>query len=153
MTLLAALVVLVLPRSRPADLATFRHDMAEFLDRRWDRTLDLADPNFAKVKQWLESRSDSLHFEVPLALAASRTIGCKTLAWRGHTATLICFMPGKVGTVVHVLVVDRSALTDAPGEAPQWAQVADWNSAAWSRGNKTYLALTIAGPEKLSECL
>ena len=151
--IMAALAALMIPRSAPADLATFRNDMAEFMDRRWDRTFDLADPEFAKVKQWLESRTDSIQIDVPLTLASSRTIGCKTLTWHGNTATLICFMPKNAGTVVHILVVNRSALTDAPGEEPQLARLTNWNSASWSRGNKVYLALTTAEADKLTGCL
>jgi hypothetical protein len=151
--ILAALAALVIPRSGPADLATFRNDMADFMDRRWDRTFDLADPEFAKIKTWLESRTDSIQIDVPLALAASRTIGCKTLRWHGNAATLICFMPKSAGTVVHILIVDRRALTDAPGEEPQLAKLANWNSAIWSRGDKVYLALTTAQTDKLTGCL
>ena len=127
--------------------------MADFMDRRWDHTFDLADPEYAKVKQWLESRSNSIQIDVPLTLAASRTIGCKTLQWHGNTATLICFMPKNAGTVVHILVVNRSALTDAPGEEPQLAKLPNWNSAVWSHGGKVYLALTTAEPDKLTRCL
>ena len=155
--LLAALAALLLPapkfQSGPADLAAFRNDMADFMDHRWDRTFDLADPEFAKVKQWLESRTDSIQIVVPLTLAASRTIGCKTFNWHGNTATLICFMPKNAGTVVHILIVNRGALTDAPGEEPQLARLANWNSAAWSRGDKVYLALTTADSDKLTGCL
>jgi hypothetical protein len=150
---LALPAALVLTRTRPGDLAAFRNDMADFMDRRWDHTFDLADPEFANVKQWHESRNDSIRIDVPLALASSRTIGCRTLKWRGNQAALICFSPKGAGTVVHILVVNRSALTDAPGEEPQLARLPNWNSAAWSRGNKVYLALTTAAPEKLNECL
>ena len=73
------------------------------------------------------------------------------MAWRD--ATLICFVPERAGTVVHILVVDRSALTDDPGERPLLARVADWNSAIWSRGDKVYLALTTAEAGKLNGCL
>jgi len=150
---LAALAALLVPRSVPGDLAAFRNDMADFMDRRWDHTFDLSDPEFVKVKQWLESRTDSIQIDVPLTLAASRTIGCKTFSWHGNTATLICFMPKSAGTIVHILIVNRSALTDAPGEEPQLAKLANWNSAAWSRGDKVYLALTTAEADKLGSCL
>ena len=153
LVVLAALAALLIPRSVPADLATFRNDMADFMDRRWDHTFDISDPEYGKVKQWLESRRDAIQIDVPLTLAASRTIGCKTLQWHGHIATLICFTPKNAGTVVHVLIVNRSALTDAPGEEPQLAKLTNWNSAIWSRGDKIYLALTTAESDKLTGCL
>jgi hypothetical protein len=127
--------------------------MADFMARRWDHTFDLADPEFANVKQWLESRKDSIQVDVPVNLAGSRTLGCKAFKWRGNRATLICFAPKGAGTVVHILVVDGSALTDVPGGEPQLARVANWNSAIWSRGDKVYLALTTADPDKLAGCL
>ena len=151
--ILAALAALVIPRSGPADLATFRNDMANFMDRRWDHTFDISDPEYGKVKQWLESRTDSIQIDVPLTLAASRTIGCKTLQWHGNTTTLICFTPKNAGTVVHILIVNRSAVTDAPGEEPQLAKLPNWNSAIWSRGDKVYLALTTADVDRLNGCL
>jgi len=151
--LLAALAGLLIPRMRSHDLATFRNDMAHFMDHQWDHAFDLPDPDFTTIKNWLASQSDSVQLELPLTLASSRTIGCKTLSWHGNKATLICFVPKGAGTVVHILVVDRSAISDAPGEEPQHARLPNWNSAIWSRGDKTYLALTTADSAKLEMCL
>jgi hypothetical protein len=44
-------------------------------------------------------------------------------------------------------------MTDAPGEEPLQAKLPTWNSAIWSRGDKVYLALTTAAPDKLTGCL
>ncbi|MCI0536824.1 MAG: DUF3379 domain-containing protein [Verrucomicrobiales bacterium] len=151
--ILAVLASFLIPRSGPTGFAAFRNDMADFMDQRWDHTFDLSDADFAKIRSWLEARAEPIKVDVPLTLAASRTYGCKTLQWHGTTATLICFVPEKAGTVVHILVVDRSALTDAPGEEPLIARVSDWNSAIWSRGDKVYLALTTAESAKLNSCL
>jgi hypothetical protein len=151
--LLAALAARFVPFSGPGDLAAFRNDMADFMDQRWDRTFDVADPQFATIRQWLESRSDAIRIDVPVALAASRTLGCKTFKWRGNTATLICFMPKDAGAVVHILIVDRAAVTNPPGAEPQLARLPNWNSAVWSRGDKVYLALTTAQAERLNGCL
>lgn len=157
--LAAALAILAVPgavflgRSRPGSRDSFRNDMADFMDRQWDSTFDLNDPEFAKIKEWLESRPDSIQIDVPLTLASSRTIGCKSLKWRGNRATLICFSPRKAGAIVHIFVVHRSVVTDAPGEEPQLAQLANWNSAVWSRGSNVYLALTTANADKLAGCL
>ena len=143
----------LLKRARPGDLAAFRNDMADFMDRRWDKTFDLADPEFANVKGWLESRRDAVQLDVPPALAASRTIGCKAFSWHGNKAVLICFSPKGAGAVVHILILPRSALVDPPGEKPQLARLPNWNSAVWSRGDKVYLALTTADADKLTGCL
>jgi len=153
LTAIAIPATILMMRARPGHLAGFREDMADFMDRRWDRTFDLSEPEFASVKAWLESRGDITQIDVPLTLASSRTIGCKTLKWRGHPAALICFSPKGAGAVVHVFVMNREAVIDAPGGEPQLAKLPNWNSATWSRGDKVYLALTTADPEKLSGCL
>lgn len=140
-------------RATPGELATFRNDMAEFMDRGWDYTFDLDELDFTKVKQWLAAHPDSIQVEVPAALASSPTIGCRKLKWRGNRTTLICFSPRVTGTTVHILIVDRSAVTDAPSEVPQLAKLPNWESAAWSRGDKVYLALTKADSDKLTGCL
>jgi hypothetical protein len=157
LVLLAALAAFWWPALKfhfgPANFASFRNDMVDFMDQRWDHTFDLSDPDFEKIRGWLESRAEPIKVDVSLTLAASRTYGCKTLKWHGATATLVCFVPEKAGTVVHILVVDRRALTDDPGGEPLLARVADWNSAIWSRGDKIYLALTTAEAGKLNSCL
>jgi hypothetical protein len=153
LAILAGLSSLRLIRSYSATFASFREDMAEFMDEGWDHTFDLSDGEFSNIRGWLESRAEPIKIDVPLTLAASRTYGCKTIAWHGTTATLICFVPEKARTVVHILVVDRSALTNDPGGEPVLARVADWNSAIWSRGDKVYLALTSADSSTLHGCL
>lgn len=146
-------LALILTRARAGDLATFRNDMADFMDRRWDRTFDRADPEFATLKAWLESRRDVVQLDVPPTLAASRTLGCKAFSWHGNKTVLICFSPKGAGAIVHVLILPRGALVDPPGEAPQLVKLPNWNSAVWSRGDKVYLALTTAEPDKLTDCL
>jgi hypothetical protein len=150
---LATPAALLLTRARPGKLDTFRHDMGSFMDLGWDKTFDLMDPEFANVKAWLESRRDAVQLDVPSALAASRTIGCKTFSWHGHKTVLICFSPKGAGAIVHVIILPHDALVDPPAEEPQLARLPNWNSAVWTRADKVYLALTTADPDKLTGCL
>lgn len=156
----AALFVLVavsafLLSRRPVDvsLVTFRTEMAEILNGEWDHTFDLREPEFAKIRAWLETRRDAVRISVPEPLSRSRTYGCKTIRWRGRTATLVCFLPAEAGQVVHILAVDSKALLDPPSSEPQTTGVGTWNSAIWSRDGITYLALTQAPAERLARCL
>jgi hypothetical protein len=41
--------------------------------------------------------------------------------------------------MAHLLVVDRSALRDPPGSAPQYARFGTIATAAWSQGERVYL--------------
>ncbi len=139
-------------RRRAWPLTAFREDMAKFLDQVWDHTFDLAEDDYANVKQWLEKHGEPGRLEIPSVLADSRTVGCKELRWKRRSAALICFLPAHTRAVVHILVVDRSALVDPPGPEPQFFKLPTWNSAIWSTGSNVYLALTTADSDKLAGC-
>lgn len=113
------------------------------------RLFELTKPN---VKHWLEKHAEPGRLEIPSVLADSRTVGCKELRWKRRRAALICFLPAHTRAVVHILVVDRSALIDPPGSEPQFLKLPRWNSATWSTGPNVYLALTTADSEELAAC-
>lgn len=140
-------------RSHVGKLDTFRSDMAIFMAEVWDRRFDLKDDRFAKLQDYLEGQPGMRSFDVPPELAGSRTLGCKTLRWEGHVTALVCFLPLVTQTVVHLLVVERKALTDPPGPKPQFVKLPTWQSAVWSAGDQVYLALTTASTERLTRCL
>lgn len=143
---------LFLTRSRPGSLATFRNDMAAFMDG-WNFTFDLDEIDFVKVRDWLQTRGTLEKITVPATLAGSNTIGCKTLRWQGNRAALICFSPRGVGATIHFFAVTRQAVIDPPPVAPETLKLPKWNSATWADENNVYLALTTADPDKLSRCL
>lgn len=148
----AAPATFLLTRSRPGSLATFRNDMATFMDA-WDYAFDLNEIEYAKIREWLTTKGTLENFAVPDALAESSTIGCKALRWQGNRAALICFSPRGAGATVHIFVISRQAVTDPPPVAPEQLKLAKWNSATWADDNNVYLALTTADPDKLSRCL
>jgi len=149
----AGLFFLSRPSRSPQTFAAFRQDMVRFMDEKWDRTFDLADRDFSKLQSWLEAKAPALKLQVSSILEASRTYGCKSFAWHGATATLVCFVPDTTGQVVHVLAVDRSVILDDPGSAPLSARVGEWNTSTWSRDGKVYVALTTASGDALAKCL
>lgn len=152
-TVLGGLGALWLVRPRQGELAAFRRDMADFIDRKWDHTFDLEESDVASIQSWLKQEGIQTQVEVPANLASSRTLGCKTLKWLGNRVTLICFSPRGAGTLVHLLIIDSGAIRSVPGGQPEFAQLVSWNSAAWSSGAKTYLAMTTADATKLQQCL
>ena len=150
---LGALGSVWLLRPRQGDLADFRVDMADFIDRGWDHTFDFEESDVASIQAWLKEKGIQRQVEVPANLVSSRTLGCKTFRWKANRVTLICFSPRSTRTLVHFLIIDSGAIRSLPGEQPQFAQLASWNSAAWSIGAKTYLAMTTADVTQLQQCL
>lgn len=141
-----------LTRSRPGSLATYRNDMAAFMDG-WDFAFDLDEISFANIRDWLHSRGTLEKITVPGTLAGSSTIGCRTLRWRGNRTALICFSPRGVGATVHLFTISRRAVVDPPPASPEPLKLPKWNSATWADADNVYLALTTADPDKLNRCL
>lgn len=142
----------LLTRSRPGSLATYRNDMAAFMDG-WDFAFDLDEIEFAKIQAWLLSRGILEKLAAPETLTGSSTIGCKTIRWQGNRTALICFSPRGLGATVHLFTIGRSAVIDPPANTPEALKLPKWNSATWSDSDNVYLALTTADPDKLSRCL
>lgn len=145
-------ITLFMTRSRPGTLATFRNDMAGFMDG-WDFAFDLNENDYTKVRDWLQSKGTATNVSVPDTLAGSSTIGCKNLRWHGNRTALICFSPRGAGATVHVFVINRNAVVDPPSSAPEQLKLTNWNSATWADDKNVYLALTTADADKLSRCL
>lgn len=143
---------LFLTRSRSGSLATYRNDMAAFMDD-WDSTFELDESEFAKIQEWLLSRGILERLAAPAMLAGSSTIGCKTLRWQGNPTVLICFSPRGLGATVHLFTIGRSAVLDPPASSPESLELPKWNSATWADTDNVYLALTTADPDKLSRWL
>lgn len=143
---------LFLTRSRPGSLATYRNDMAAFMDG-WNFAFDLDEIEFAKIQAWLRSRRILEKLAAPESLAGSSTIGCKTLRWQGNQTALICFSPRGLGATVHLFTIGRSAVIDPPANTPAPLKLPKWNSATWADKDNVYLALTTADSDKLRQCL
>ena len=139
--------------SPKTDAAALRKDAATFLSEKWEHDFDYPESSFPKIQEWAAQQSFHARLDAPAALANSRTYGCKVFKWRGHTATLVCFVPEGQSQVVHIISVDRSALptdgTASPGQ-PQLAKAGEWNTASWHQGARSYVALTQLTPETLS---
>lgn len=160
---LAALVVLCLGLTGlwlgrgDATAAGFRTAAAQFLSDTWQHEFDLPEQSFPKIREWLAQQPGGLVIQAPAALAAQRTYGCKVWNWRGHRATLVCFVARGTGDVIHIVSVDRKEL---PAEvpvpdlaAPQFARTGDWNTALWSQEGRVYVALTAGASRVLADHL
>jgi hypothetical protein len=137
---------------RPVErnFASFQQDMSEFLTSM-DR-LDFQSANMDEIRGWLARDGAHGNFTLPDGLADVPGLGCRVLKWHGKTVTLICFKSGS--EEVHLLVVDRSALRDAPGEGrPEFGRSGTWSIASWSHQEKVYLLTAQGGRESLEKFL
>ncbi|MDE3066257.1 MAG: hypothetical protein KGJ60_01770 [Verrucomicrobiota bacterium] len=158
LTALAACLVLLLTvagvwwyrqSQRPTtQFAACRRDMVQFL-HQFPR-LDLETENLAQARQWLADTHHLRQVQIPAGLQRFPTIGCRTIEWRGRSLALVCFVVD--GEIVHFILIPRSSIPDGPQTSePQFARVNGTTTAAWSRGDLTYLVLTKASEKFLRE--
>jgi hypothetical protein len=78
--------------------------------------------------------------------------GCRVLRFHGHNVTLVCFWR-KDGGLLHLFVMDRSAIPDLPKrkDAKYLAQKG-WMTAAWSEGEHSFL-IAVQADQRLIEQL
>jgi hypothetical protein len=137
--------------------AAFRQDVARFLTEDWQHDFDFEEAQFPAIREWLAQQPGAIQLEAPARLAGSTTYGCKVFDWRGHRATIVCFLAKDEGEIIHVVSVDRSALpaSDIPvlAEAPQFARAGEWNTALWSQGARQYVTFTTLNREGLARYL
>jgi hypothetical protein len=128
--------------------AACRRDMVQFL-QRFPR-LDLETESLADARRWLADTHHLQQVQIPAGLQRFPTIGCRTIDWHGRSLALVCFVVD--GEIVHFIVIPRSSIPDGPQTPePQFARVDGTTTAAWSRGNLTYLVLSKASANFLRE--
>lgn len=158
LTALAACLVLLLTlaglwwhRQRPQPTTQFaacRRDMVQFL-QAFPR-LDLETEHLADARRWLADTHHLQDVQFPTGLERFPTIGCRTIEWHGRSLALVCFVVD--GEIVHFIVIPRNSIPDGPQTSePQFARVNGTTTAAWSRGDLTYLVLTKASEKFLRE--
>lgn len=132
------------------EIAAFERDMTRALENL--DGLSLHSDNPSEVTQWLAGNEGHERIDLPDTLAGLASIGCRVLDWQGRKVSLICFTTGAEGSkdMVHLLVVDRSQLSDPPGDEPSFGRAGSWATATWSFGERTYL---LAGRGDLRQLL
>jgi len=125
-----------------SDLRAFVVDSTAQLDH-----LDLSSTNLLEVRQWLLDRKAAGDFAVPAGLKGMHSVGCRKFNWKGQIISLVCFKVDGVGTV-HLFVIDRSSLHNAPADANPAFQV-NGNGIATASWRNTKFVYVLAG--KLDE--
>jgi hypothetical protein len=144
--LLFALAVSFLrPHSHPefADFRSYVANTARTLDH-----LDVVTTNLVEARQWLEAQHAPSDFLIPASLSARPSVGCRAFNWKGRHVGLVCFKMDDQKTV-HLFVIDRSALRNAPvGTRPDFLTTGDdVATGSWSDNHCTYV---VAGNESES---
>lgn len=107
--------------------------------------------DLGKLRQWLLERNAPIPSEIPAGFAELRSLGCKTLDYRGKQVSLICFGEGKE---YHLFVAKRSDFPEFAGsENLQFFVRSGHASATWSDTNNHYVVVTDDSLKALMECM
>jgi hypothetical protein len=141
--LLGAAALLQLKPSSELQFASFRQAMVQNARQMTDHVTFVAQ-DVTRIKQWLKDRDIDTSFELPVALRDQPAQGCRVVDWNGRKVTLICFMlNGK--DHVDLFVLDATHFRDfTPSQTPRFAQADGLTTAAWTKGNRTYLVASTA---------
>jgi hypothetical protein len=133
-------------------LATLTSTMGR-LEREDRISLGVLTPDTAQIRRWLKEHDGDDDFAVPAGLGKEARLGCQVLDINGNKVSLICFQTNE-DQVVHLLVVDRRRLSDAPavGE-PILLQEGELAFAMWSDENRTYVITGHGSAESLRRWL
>ena len=138
------------PSASPGSFAAYRADMAQFL--RTFPKLDISTDRLPEVRAWLRQQHPLTQANIPKALEAFPSIGCRTVEWQGRKLALVCFMVE--GQVVHLFVMPRSTFPDAKFDAtPTFAKAGSQTTASWASGENLYLLVTQADQALLQKLL
>ena len=126
-----------------AHTSTFAAVTQQILDLKRHDQVSLGELNSdpAKLRSWLAQRGTPSDFKVPPGLRGVPSLGCQSYNLDGVKVSLVCFALGP-DQFVHVFVMDRDALTDAPTEATPTVRT-DGGIAVitWSAGGKSYVVM------------
>ncbi len=135
----------------PLDRSAYTADVLPLLNHD-SPPLAMTSPDHDKIAAWLKERNAPMG-ALPSGIAAIPSVGCQKFMVHGHAVSLICFALAS-GGLAHLFIVDQRALADPPGNnAPEFDQVQEWSTAAWSDGHMSYLLATQAGPNALKQLL
>ena len=136
---------------RAVSFASYRQEMVSRLDGRIHLSFTSREPG--ELQQWLAQGRGINGLELPAGLQNLPTIGCRTWTWNDRPAGLICFLL-EDGQAVHLLVISRAAVPNAPGPAEtQVLHVGNWETASWTQGENVYVLAGKLDREALEKLL
>jgi len=114
-------------------------------------SLAMLSPDHDKVAAWLKQRSSPTG-NIPGKMVSLPSAGCQTFAVHGHTVSLICFALAD-GGYAHLFIVEKNALSDPPGNSPEFRKNGEWNLATWSDEGHSYMLATEDTADQLKQLL
>ena len=148
-----ALALLLRPRSERT-VAGFRQRMISTTRPGTYPPMLIETNDVREIRACLAQNQGPADFVLPRALEAATSTGGAVLRWQSQPVSMICFRTGrplKPGekSDLFLFVIDRSAMTDAPGAgSPRFTTTNQITAASWVEGDKFYL-LTCAGDETI----
>jgi hypothetical protein len=107
--------------------------------------------NLDELRAWLARQDAPLPAEIPAGFSQLRSLGCKTVQYRGRDVSLICFGEGKE---YHLFIARRSDFPSIQGGVAPVFQVRRGLAAAtWSDEQNHYVVVTDDSLRALKECL
>ncbi len=107
--------------------------------------------NVDELRSWLGKQHAPIPKTLPAGFAQLRSLGCKTIEYRGKEVSLICFGEGKE---YHLFVARRDDFPMMPAKAvPQFLVRKGHAAAAWSDENNHYVVVTDDSLKALKQCL
>ncbi|MEW6307131.1 MAG: hypothetical protein AB1705_27010 [Verrucomicrobiota bacterium] len=147
--ILLGIVFLARPRrDGPVVAREQQEEILRLVERR--PHIDVKVAGLPEVQTWLRERNWPAELALPDALKQQRYHGCGIVEWRGRRVALICL--GVEGKHVDLFVFDQPSSAKT-GNQPQFAQVGDTATAAWTRGGQTYLLAGKVDPQILKRSL
>ena len=153
----ALLLGFVLLWSRPHapenKLLAFENRMVSSALRNPDYGMDLITNDLNQIRAYLAEHHAQADYTLPAGLSKAVPIGCVITSWEGNSVTMICFKTGRAlspgeNSDLWVFVMDQKALSNSPGNSPEFAKVNRATAATWTQDDKVYV-LAVDGDEEL----
>jgi len=142
------------PQPLPDGHALANHDyekgVFDYLDSD-AMSLAMTSPDHDLVAAWLKQRHSPTG-NIPGKMVSLPSAGCQTFAVHGHTVSLICFSLAD-GGYAHLFIVDKGALSDPPGNSPEFQKNGEWFTATWSDDGHSYMLATEDSADQLKRLL
>lgn len=127
----------------PVEFVKYRAEMGESAVEGIERASEVPRDLF-QVRRWLAENELDASFLLPRGLSDGAISSCRVVNWRGNKVYIICYELGNHQTA-HLVVIDRSALKDAPPESPVFDQIDRVATISWSRSNHSYMIASASG--------
>lgn len=104
-----------------------------------------------QLRDWLAARRAPLPAQIPKGCSNLRSLGCRTVEYRGKDISLICFEQGRE---YHLFVARRADFPELPecGQ-PEFLANGKWASAHWTDAENHYVLASDAGTAALQRLL